>query len=95
MRLQFSHFYLTLGLLLMVPKTSVAQEIWSLGACIDYAKEHNLDIQKGRNGLLLAEVDEQQSELAFLPSLNLGRPNTLSCNIHDYWNSHSIKGRIV
>ena len=78
MRLQFSHFYLTLGLLLMVPKTSVAQEIWSLGACIDYAKEHNLDIQKGRNGLLLAEVDEQQSELAFLPSLNL--------NGGYYWN---------
>ena len=78
MRLQFSHIFFSLVALIAVPSAVSAQESWSLGSCIEYAKEHNLDIQKGRNGLLLAKVDEQQSELAFLPSLNL--------NGGYYWN---------
>ena len=78
MRLQISHFLISLGVIFAVPNALSAQESWSLGACIEYAKVHNLDIQKGRNGLLLAKVDEQQSELAFLPTLNL--------NGGYYWN---------
>ena len=78
MRLQFSHIFFSLVVLFAAPSAVSAQDSWSLGACIEYAKEHNLDIQKGRNGLLLAEVDEQQSELAFLPTLNL--------NGGYYWN---------
>ena len=55
-----------------------AQETWSLSACIEYAEANNLDIQRGRNNMLLAESNEDQSKLAFLPTLNI--------NGGYYWN---------
>jgi len=55
-----------------------AQQVWSLSACIEHAEANNLDIQRGKNNLLLAEINEDQSKLAFLPTLNL--------NGGYYWN---------
>ena len=55
-----------------------AQQVWSLSACIDHAEANNLDIQRGKNNMLLAEINEDQSKLAFLPTLNL--------NGGYYWN---------
>ncbi|MGD2004025.1 MAG: TolC family protein [Flavobacteriales bacterium] len=55
-----------------------AQQIWSLSACIEHAEANNLDIQRGKNNMLLAEINEDQSKLAFLPTLNL--------NGGYYWN---------
>lgn len=55
-----------------------AQETWSLSACIEHAEANNLDIQRGKNNMLLAEINEDQSKLAFLPTLNL--------NGGYYWN---------
>lgn len=55
-----------------------AQQAWTLGACIDHAATHNLDIQRGENAVKLAEVNTLQSQLAFLPSLNF--------NGGYYWN---------
>ena len=55
-----------------------AQETWSLSACIEHAEANNLDIQRGKNNILLAEINEDQSKLAFLPTLNL--------NGGYYWN---------
>jgi len=55
-----------------------AQEAWTLNACIEYAATHNIDIQRGQNALELAEVNTRQSQLAFLPSVNL--------NGGYYWN---------
>jgi len=55
-----------------------AQKVWSLSACIEHAEANNLDIQRGKNNMLLAEINEDQSKLAFLPTLNL--------NGGYYWN---------
>ena len=55
-----------------------AQQIWSLSACIEHAEVNNLDIQRGKNNMLLAEINEDQSKWAFLPTLNL--------NGGYYWN---------
>ena len=55
-----------------------AQQAWSLSACIQHAEANNLDIQRGKNNMLLAEINEDQSKLAFLPTLNL--------NGGYYWN---------
>ncbi|MGB1152059.1 MAG: TolC family protein [Schleiferiaceae bacterium] len=55
-----------------------AQQVWSLSACIEHAAANNLDIQRGKNNMLLAEINEDQSKLAFLPTLNL--------NGGYYWN---------
>ena len=55
-----------------------AQQAWSLSACIEHAEANNLDIQRGKNNMLLAEINEDQSKLAFLPTLNL--------NGGYYWN---------
>jgi len=55
-----------------------AQQVWSLSACIEHAEANNLDIQRGKNNMLLTEINEDQSKLAFLPTLNL--------NGGYYWN---------
>ena len=55
-----------------------AQQVWSLSACIEHAEANNLDIQRGKNNMLLAGINEDQSKLAFLPTLNL--------NGGYYWN---------
>ena len=55
-----------------------AQQVWSLSACIEHAEANNLDIQRGKNNMLLAEINDDQSKLAFLPTLNL--------NGGYYWN---------
>jgi len=55
-----------------------AQQVWSLSACIEHAEANNLDIQRGKSNMLLAEINEDQSKLAFLPTLNL--------NGGYYWN---------
>lgn len=44
---------------------------WSLNDCIEHAKIHNIDIQRGENSVDLAQVNELQSKLAFLPAVNL------------------------
>jgi outer membrane protein len=56
----------------------LAQDAWTLNACIEHAATHNLEIQRGQNTLELAEVNTLQSQLAFLPSINL--------NGGYYWN---------
>ncbi|HAP71054.1 MAG TPA: hypothetical protein DCQ41_01195 [Cryomorphaceae bacterium] len=69
----FLSFFLLIGAIQMN-----AQETWSLSACIEHAEANNLDIQRGKNNMLLAEINEDQSKLAFLPTLNL--------NGGYYWN---------
>jgi outer membrane protein len=48
-----------------------AQDAWSLSDCINHARTHNIDVQKGENALELARINSNQSKMAFLPSLNL------------------------
>lgn len=70
---KFLSFFLLIGAIQLN-----AQETWSLSDCIEHAEANNLDIQRGKNNMLLAEINEDQSKLAFLPTLNL--------NGGYYWN---------
>ncbi len=70
---KFLSFFLLIGAIQLT-----AQETWSLSDCIEHAEANNLDIQRGKNNMLLAEINEDQSKLAFLPTLNL--------NGGYYWN---------
>ena len=65
-------------ILVLLFNTSFAQEAWTLASCVEYAKAHNLDIQKAGNSVKNIEVQELQSKLAFLPTANL--------NGGYYWN---------
>jgi outer membrane protein len=55
-----------------------AQENWSLDRCIQYALEHNLDVQLAGVGVEQADLNLQQSRLARLPNLNANASYGLS-----------------
>jgi len=48
----------------------VAQELWSLEKCINYAFEHNLQIKQSELDVASSNEDLRQSKLNILPSLN-------------------------
>jgi outer membrane protein len=48
----------------------VAQELWTLQECIDYAIENNLSVQQSKLDVMNAEHDLLQSKLNMVPSLN-------------------------
>jgi len=50
----------------------IAQELWSLEKCIDYAYENNLTIKQSQLDVLSSNEDLKQSKLNILPSLNSG-----------------------
>ena len=72
------YLILLLSIQCVLGNSVLAQDAWTLNACIEYAATHNLEIQRGQNALELAEVNTLQSQLAFLPSINL--------NGGYYWN---------
>lgn len=72
------YLILLLSIQCVLSNPVLAQDAWTLNACIEYAATHNLEIQRGQNALELAEVNTLQSQLAFLPSINL--------NGGYYWN---------
>ena len=65
-------------LLAFTTSASWAQESWSLNRCIEHARTHSIDIQRGQNALANAKLTEMQSKLAFLPTANI--------NGGYYWN---------
>ena len=65
-------------LLAFTTPASWAQESWSLNRCIEHARTHSIDIQRGQNALANAKLTEMQSKLAFLPTANI--------NGGYYWN---------
>ncbi len=50
----------------------VAQHLWSLEDCINYAFENNIQIKQGELGVKSVESDYLQRKLNFAPSLNTG-----------------------
>ena len=50
--------------------TVQAQKVWSLDECINYAIEHNLDLQKTQLAQQQAEYQYKASKNAWLPTLN-------------------------
>lgn len=56
---------------------TVAQQKWTLRQCIDYAMEHNLQIQQSQNSLQSAEVDVKQAKSQLFPSLTFSSQQQL------------------
>ncbi|MBX5438371.1 MAG: TolC family protein [Thermoflavifilum sp.] len=52
-----------------------AQELWSLQRCVDYAREHNIQIKQAEIQKRLNELILQQSKLSRLPTLSAGINN--------------------
>ncbi len=50
----------------------MAQQKWSLKACIDYAVLHNIDVQKMHLEMQSKEIDLQTKRMSRLPDLNAG-----------------------
>ena len=50
--------------------TVVAQELWSLEKCINYAFENNLTVKQSKLDVLSADENLTQSKLNLIPSLN-------------------------
>ena len=57
-------------LLLATVFTVQAQKVWTLDECINYAIEHNLDLQKTQLARQQAEYQYKASKNAWLPTLN-------------------------
>jgi len=68
----FKKIFLLLTLLILVifSLNIVAQELWSLEKCIDYAYENNLTIKQSQLDAMSADNDYKQSKLGMLPTLN-------------------------
>lgn len=47
-------------------------ETWTLQSCVEYAKDHNVEIRQSRVSRDLASVDEKLSQAAYLPTLSMG-----------------------
>lgn len=61
---------ITVALLAGVAGRSVADDIWSLQRCVDYAIENNLTVKNSRLQVDQAELDVTSAKDAFLPSLS-------------------------
>lgn len=64
-----TYFLLAIGLIVF-NLNFVAQELWSLEKCIDYAFDHNLTIKQSQLDVLIADQDLHQSKLNMAPSFN-------------------------
>ena len=53
---------------------------WTLKACIDYALQNNITLQKSRLNQLAAKEDIKESQAALLPSLSLATSQNDSYN---------------
>ena len=72
-------FKYTILLLALLASTNVkAQEIWSLDKCIQYAKEHNLQIRESTLNVEQARNNLTQAKYSFLPNLSAGINESLS-----------------
>lgn len=58
--------------------TAVAQKQWTLDDCIQYAQEHNLQIQQAKNSAESARVDVKQYREALFPSLTFNSQQGLN-----------------
>lgn len=57
-------------LLFCFPFGAMAQKLWTLDDCIQYAKNNNLSIKQSELDVKATEVDKLQARGAFLPTLN-------------------------
>ena len=59
-------------LLLLAFCISFAQEKWDLKKCVEYAMEHNLSVSQSELQAKITALNNKQSKLSMIPSLNFG-----------------------
>ncbi len=69
MNLRISHIFLV-SILSTVGMTASAQQAWTLQQCLDYAAEHNIQLQKSRLSQQDAQEQLKQSQAALFPTLS-------------------------
>lgn len=67
-----------MALMAICSSTVVAQKQWTLDDCIQYAQEHNLQIQQAKNSAESAKVDVKQYREALFPSLTFNSQQGLN-----------------
>ena len=77
-----------------LPAQLMAKE-WTLKACIDYALQNNITLQKSRLNQLAAKEDIKESQAALLPSLSLATSQNVSYNPWPQTNSYVVAGNRV
>lgn len=65
-----SKFVLTIGFIITLCFTGLAQQKWDLRQCIDYALENNLSVKQSQLNIERAESGLSQSKYSLLPNLN-------------------------
>ena len=55
---------------MLFPLSAQAQEVWTLERCIEYAREHSLNIKQADYNVDLAHVNARQARLERLPNLS-------------------------
>lgn len=70
--------FVILSLLFLLPPMLMAQEVFSLEDCINYALEHSTDISRAQNSFSMQNAYLEQSKAARLPNLQLGVNQQLS-----------------
>ncbi len=55
---------------LFCAELAIAQEVWTLQKCIDYAFQQNIQIKQGELGLQSSEVNRMQTRANTLPAVN-------------------------
>lgn len=66
MRLRYYIFGLTMGFSV----TCMADETWTYSDCVEYAREHNISLQKSRLSEQTSEYSLEESKAAWQPSLD-------------------------
>ena len=66
-----------LSLLLLCAGTAFAQQAWTLQDCIDYAQQHNIQVQKNRISEERGEVDLWKNKGALFPSLSFSTSHSV------------------
>ncbi|MDA3944960.1 MAG: TolC family protein [Bacteroidetes bacterium] len=68
---RFLKFLLVFSMILLLLSGGLmAQKVWTLEDCINYALEHNIRVKQSYLDVETSEINELESKLNFLPSLN-------------------------
>lgn len=94
------HILVIASLLLILPFGISAQSVsgaWSLQDCLDYALEHNIQIQKSKINQLSGNEDTQQAKARLFPSLSasvtqgfVNYPSTEALSNNSYSGNYSV-----
>jgi len=69
-------------ILLLTTSLFSQQQKWTLQQCLDYAHEHNLQLKQSRLNIKQAEIELQNSKMAYLPNLNFSSSGSWNQNLY-------------